>query len=91
MYASYIVKFVCYFLRIIVDGEARIARMKQRGDDTDDSSSAYSERGDLTSNWGRSGSQNNENQNDGSTRPRLRRRRRKADTMKDARELFRWD
>jgi hypothetical protein len=50
-YTSYIVKFVCYFLRIIADEEARITQVRARRDDDSDSGSvttASSENSDST-------------------------------------------
>jgi superfamily II DNA helicase RecQ len=103
-YASYIVKFVCYFLRIIADEETRIARVRtRRDDDSDDNSdsesvttdsSAESDRAAWSSSReadgnGDSGSDSGSDSNS-RRRRRLRGRTKAVDMMKDARELFCW-
>jgi superfamily II DNA helicase RecQ len=82
-YASYIVKFVCYFLRVLADEERRIAQFR-RGS-VDDSDAAEDSDTDSFGS-GRSGSEAGSN----SCPRRQERRRREADLMKDARELFCW-
>jgi hypothetical protein len=82
-YASYMVKFVCYLLRILADEERRIAQFRQGS--VDDSDAA--DESDTTS----SGSSRSGSEADSDSRPRRPTRRKKEpDFMKDARELFCW-
>jgi hypothetical protein len=76
VYASYIVKFVCYFLRIIVNEE----RIKAQLCSNTDSNSVFavSSADSLGSNRPRSDVDSNS----------PRRRRKETDLIKDARELF---
>jgi hypothetical protein len=57
VYASYVVKFVCYYLRIILDKEARIAQVRQLqnkiaddGSNRESSSEADSDEDEFDSN-----------------------------------------
>jgi hypothetical protein len=57
VYASYVVKFVCYYLRIISDEEARIAQVRQLqnkiaddGSNRESSSKADSDEDEFDSN-----------------------------------------
>ena len=81
-YAGYMVRFVCYMLRIVADEEARMARGSE-GEQTDEDGS------DSCSS--RSGSAGSDSDRVSDRRPhRQHRRRRAPDMMKDARELFDW-
>jgi superfamily II DNA helicase RecQ len=103
-YASYMVKFVCYFLRVIVD-EARIEAQPHRNTDSDGISDGNGDSdGDSDSNSiftvssadrasvgyrSRSGSPGSDtNSNSRPRRPE--RKKKETDLMKDARELFCW-
>ena len=80
-YASYMVKFVCYLLRILADEERRIAQFRQGS--VDDSDAA--EESDTTS----SGSSRSGSEADSDSRPRhLTCGKKKPNSIKDARELF---
>ncbi|RYP28637.1 hypothetical protein DL767_007119 [Monosporascus sp. MG133] len=84
-YTGYIVKFVCYFLRVLANEERRIAQMRRRT--VDDSDSDAAEDSDTDS----SGSSSTGSEADSDSRPRRQARRKKEpDLMKDARELFCW-
>jgi hypothetical protein len=81
-YASYIVKFVCYFLRILADEESRIATLYQE---------AASEDGSASTDSGMdSGPGSDVSSRSHRLRSRRARQKQPADMMKDARELFCW-
>jgi hypothetical protein len=86
-YASYIVRFVCYYLRIIAD-EDRVP------EDVDSSVALSSESGDDDSESYEDDDDddNDENNSEGSTAPKQQPRKKvhHTDMMKDARELFPW-
>jgi hypothetical protein len=99
-YASYMVKFVCYFLRVIVD-EARIEAQVRRNTDSDgnsdgdgdsDSDSIFTvSSADRASVGYRSRSGSPGSDTNSNSRPRRPERKKKeTDLMKDARELFCW-
>ena len=75
-YAGYMVRFVCYFLRIIADEEARAERS---GDDEESAEESSEEDSDVS---GSSISSRRSRRHYGAGR--------KPDLMKDARELFLW-
>jgi superfamily II DNA helicase RecQ len=79
-YAGYMVMFVCYFLRIIANEEARAG------------SSSNSDTSITDENTSDSSTSNGEGSSDDSSRRRRRRnrRRRERDLFKDARKLFPW-
>jgi superfamily II DNA helicase RecQ len=92
VYASYMVRFVCFYLRVLGDEEQRIMRFRQRQDTAalSESSAAWSSEESSEEN-----SEDDENEgsraNNDSPRPRRRTRSQQApDLMKDARELFTW-
>lgn len=95
-YASYMVKFVCFYLRVLADGEQRIIRVREGRFDCDSEETASSEEGsEEDSEDGEDG----EESEDESNAPRPPRRSRRPtptrakvsrDKMKDARELFTW-
>ncbi|KAI9882030.1 MAG: hypothetical protein M1823_006233, partial [Watsoniomyces obsoletus] len=94
-YASYIVKFVCYFLRIIADEESRITQMRARRDNDIDSDSVTTESSEDSDGTGsisgREGNGNSDSESNSISRRRRRRGHANAvDMMKDARELFCW-
>ncbi|KAH8723306.1 hypothetical protein GQ44DRAFT_597986, partial [Phaeosphaeriaceae sp. PMI808] len=84
-YASYIVKFVCYYLRIIADEEAQIENFQEQQDEVADSESS-----DESSREGEDIESEFEGEDgDCGTPPHQRPRRQpQTDMMKDARELF---
>jgi len=82
-YAGYMVMFVCYFLRIIANEEARAAG----GDDT---SSGDSDASSSDTNDDESSSETSNSSDDSSRSGRRKQRRREPDLFKDARELFPW-
>ncbi|CAO2655088.1 Nn.00g101520.m01.CDS01, partial [Neocucurbitaria sp. VM-36] len=86
VYAGYIVKFVCYYLRIVADEELRIERAAQLVDSESD--------GELSSVADEPESEyedDEDEEEDGSPQPRRRPRTQpQKDMMKDARELFCW-
>jgi superfamily II DNA helicase RecQ len=103
-YASYMVKFVCFYLRILADEEVRIlqyrqeqasqqAQQAQQAEIADSESDVvYSESDVVYSDESTAGGSDVES--DGSTQPRRRQREQDKtthpDMMKDARELFTW-
>jgi hypothetical protein len=80
VYASYIVKFVCYFLRIIVNEERIKAQLCSNTDSDSDSDNVF------TVSSADSSRSNRARSNADSKSPR--RRRKETDLIKDARELF---
>ncbi|KAF2626978.1 hypothetical protein BU25DRAFT_469294 [Macroventuria anomochaeta] len=76
VYASYMVRFVCFFLRVLGDEEHRISRVRQRRVDSDSEEVAGSKEGSKED------SKDGENSEAESDAPRP------VDRMKDARELF---
>jgi hypothetical protein len=80
------VKFVCYFLRIIADEEAWTARINRSKDSDSNSDSVISSSSAGSSGSSRTGSDANSGS---SSRPhRGQRKKKETDWMKDARELF---
>ena len=87
VYASYIVRFVCFYLRVLGDEEQRIMRFRQQRDTAARSESSAASSSDEDSKDEAEGSE----ADDDSPRPRRRTRSQQApDTMKDTRELFTW-
>jgi superfamily II DNA helicase RecQ len=87
VYASYIVKFVCFYLRVLADEEQRIIRFRQQQDPAADCESEQTSSSEADSGNDEEGSE----ADDDSPRPRRRTRRQtQPDLMKDARELFTW-
>jgi hypothetical protein len=80
-YAGYIVMFVCYFLRIIANEEARAASGSS-DDDDDDVSSGDSDTSESSIRY------NEVSSSDSGSDRRRSRHGRKPDVFKDARELF---
>jgi hypothetical protein len=86
-YASYIVKFVSFYLRIIADEEAQGSR------DQEERSADISESGSEVLSTDEGSIEGSDVDSDSSTqprRPRKQRRTTRQDPMKDARELFTW-
>ena len=89
-YASYYVKFVCYFLRIIADEQMRAVKGGGESSDTSDDG----ETGGSSNGSDSESSDSSDTDSDGEagdcTVDAENRARREPDRMKDARELFRW-
>jgi superfamily II DNA helicase RecQ len=86
-YAGYIVKFVCFYLRIIADEEGRILSSQQ------EQSAEHSDSESETLSLDEDSFEERDIDSDGSILPRRPRKQRKTtlqDPMKDARELFTW-
>lgn len=87
VYASYIVRFVCFYLRVLGDEEQRIMGFRQQRDTAAQSESSAASSSDEDSEDEAEGSE----AEDDSPRPRRRTRSQQApDMMKDTRELFTW-
>ena len=88
VYASYVAKFVCFYLRVLADEEQRIMQFRQQQGSTADSESEEASSSEADSGDNEEGSEADDSD---SMRPR-RRTRRKAqpDLMRDTRELFTW-
>jgi hypothetical protein len=84
VYASYIVKFICYFLRIIIN-EERIKAQLRSNTDSDSDSNGNSDSVFTVSNADSLGS-NRPRSNADSNSPH--RKRKETDLIKDAQELF---
>jgi hypothetical protein len=93
VYASYIVRFVCFYLRIIADEERRVDQyLAQRGRAVDaDADSASDEGAGTESEYNDSDREGTvDSNNDVVVLQRQPRSAAPADKMKDARELFTW-
>jgi len=87
VYASYIVRFVCFYLRVLGDKEQQIMRFRQQRDTAARSESSAASSSDEDSEDEAEGS----DADDDSPRPRRRTRSQQApDMIKDTRELFTW-
>jgi hypothetical protein len=90
-YARYIAKFVCFYLRIIADEEARSSRDQQEQASQQEQPVEISDNEDETLSTDEGSTEGSEVDSDGSTQPRRPRKQRKTtlqDPMKDARTLF---
>jgi superfamily II DNA helicase RecQ len=93
-YAGYIVRFVCFYLRIVADEEMRVEEYLSQRDWVVDSSEEL--RGEDTSTESEYEDSDNDNgadstDNDSVVPQRRPRKKAQADKMKDARELFSWE
>ncbi|CAE7221575.1 hypothetical protein PTNB73_10542 [Pyrenophora teres f. teres] len=86
-YVSYVVRFVCFYLRLIADEESRMNAYLARRDRAVDSASDEDAGTDSEYDDEDAASSND---NDSVTPQRRIRRTAPADKMKDARELFTW-
>ena len=87
MYASYMVRFVCFYLRVLADEEQRIAQLRQQQAVAANPDSIEETSSEADSEEDEEGSEADSD----SARPRRRTRSQKQpDMMKDARELFAW-
>jgi hypothetical protein len=92
-YAGYIIRFVCFYLRIIADEESRVDEFLSQGSQLVDSSDEESSEDSGTeSEYDDSDNDNNagSTDNDSIAPPRRLRKKTQVDKMKDARELFTW-
>lgn len=89
-YASYMIRFVCFYLRIIADEEGRVEEyLLQRSQVVDNSSDeASSKDADTDTESEYNNSDKDSTDNDGITPPRRPRNITAVDKMSDARELF---
>jgi superfamily II DNA helicase RecQ len=92
-YAGYMVRFVCFYLRIIADEERRVDEFLSQGSQLVDSGDEESSEDSSTeSEYNDSGKDNNagSSDNDSIAPPRTPRKNTQVDKLKDARELFTW-
>jgi superfamily II DNA helicase RecQ len=92
-YADYMVRFVCFYLRIVADEEAQVEKyMSQRDPVVDSSEESNGEDASTESEYDDSNNDNDADSNDNdSVVPQCRPRKKvRTDKMKDARELFSW-
>ena len=92
-YTGYIVRFVCFYLRIIADEERRVDDFLSQQSGVDDSSDrASSEESSTESEYDDSDKDNKagSTDNDSIAPARTPRKNTQVDKLKDARELFRW-
>lgn len=90
-YASYIVKFLCFYLRIIADERRVDEDLSQRSQAVDSSDEASSEDSGTETEYDDSDKDNaGSTDNDSIAPPRRPRKNVQVDKMKDARELFSW-
>jgi hypothetical protein len=92
-YAGYMVRFVCFYLRLIADEEARVdAYLPQRDLVIDSSEESSGEHAGTESQYDDSDKDNDADSNDNDSVVPQRRLCRKVQTdkMKDVRELFSW-
>ncbi|KAI1668018.1 hypothetical protein L13192_07154 [Pyrenophora tritici-repentis] len=87
-YTNYVVRFVCYYLRIISDEESRLEEPQLQEDSVEDSVSS-SDAEDTESEY-RTDNSKDDDDSEGPQQHRKPRKRQPADKMKDARELFCW-
>jgi hypothetical protein len=88
VYASYVAKFVCFYLRVLADEEQRIMQFRERQGSAVDCESEEASSSEADSGDNEEGSEADDSD---SMRPRRRTRRKpQPDPMKDARELFTW-
>jgi hypothetical protein len=92
VYASYMVRFVCFYLRVLADEEQRIIRFRQQhntvaiDDDGNDDSNSDNDSDDSNSD---SNNEKGSEADDDIAQPRRRTRsQQQVDMMNDARELF---
>lgn len=92
-YASYIVRFVCFYLRILEDEEAQVDEYILQRDRAVNSSEELSSEDASTESECDNSDKDNEadsNDNDSVVPQRRPRKKKQADKIKDARELFSW-
>ncbi|RYO53227.1 hypothetical protein AA0116_g10114 [Alternaria tenuissima] len=91
-YASYVIRFVCFYLRIVADEERRVDEYVAQRDQAVGVDSTSDEDASTESEYDDSDIEGtvDSNDNDGVVLPRQPRRVVQADKMKDARELFTW-
>ncbi|RAQ98931.1 recq family helicase [Stemphylium lycopersici] len=88
VYASYVAKFVCFYLRVLADEEQRIMQFREQQGSAVDCESEEASSSEADSGDNEEGSEADDSD---SMRPRRRTRRKpQPDPMKDARELFTW-
>lgn len=88
VYASYMVRFVCFYLRIIEDDERRLQRAIGRALASPNRRSDSEEDSEDDSEENSSDGRNSEDGNKALQSRRTTRRQGQVDMMKDARELF---
>jgi hypothetical protein len=92
-YAGYIIRFVCFYLRIIADEESRVDEFLSQGSQLVNSSNKESSEDSGTeSKYDDSDNDNNAGSTDDDSiaPPRRPRKKTQVDKLKDARELFTW-
>jgi len=91
-YAGYMIRFVCFYLRIIADEERRVEEYVAERDQAVDAGTASDEDAGTGSDYSDSDIEGtiSSNDNDSVVPQRQPRRIVQADKMKDARELFKW-
>lgn len=88
IYASYMARFVCFYLRVLGDGEQRVYRVRQRRVDSDSEEATGEEDSEEDSEEGSKDGENSEAESDAPQPRRTTRRQGLVDRMKDARKLF---
>jgi hypothetical protein len=91
-YAGYIIRFVCFYLRIVADEERRVDKYVAQRDQAVDVYSASDEDASTESEYNNSDIEGtiDSNDNDSVVPQRQPRRIVQANKIKDARELFKW-
>jgi hypothetical protein len=90
-YASYMVRFVCFYLRVIADEAARVEEyLSQRDQVVDSSEESSSEDASIESECDDADSNDNDNDSDSVVPQRRPQKKAQTDKMKDARALFSW-
>jgi hypothetical protein len=92
-YAGYIIRFVCFYLRIIADEESRVDEFLSQGSQLVDSSNEESSEDSGTeSEYDDSDNDNNAGSTDDDSiaPPRRPRKKTQVNKLKDAQELFTW-
>jgi hypothetical protein len=88
-YTNYVVRFVCYYLRIVGEEELQSEEAPLQ-EDREEGSMGSSDAEDTESEYSTDNSKDDNASEEGAQQHRKQRKQQQADKMKDARELFCW-
>ena len=89
IYANYVARFICYYLRIIREEESQVEEPPLQEDREEDSVGS-SDAEDTESKYSTDNSKDDNASEEGAQQHRKQRKRQPVDKIKDARELFCW-